>query len=77
MKSAEIKDLSVKELQERIDVEKAQLSKLKLQHGVSPIENPSIIKIPRKSPLRTSSKRTEKPLYSQSLPLVFVTGLNG
>ena len=42
MKSAEIKDLSVKELQERIDVEKAQLSKLKLQHGVSPIENPSI-----------------------------------
>ena len=37
MKSAEIKDLSVKELQERIDVEKAQLSKLKLQHGVSPI----------------------------------------
>ena len=44
MKSAEIKDLSVKELQERIDVEKAQLSKLKLQHGVSPIENPSIIK---------------------------------
>lgn len=36
-----------------------------------------LLKIPRKSPLRTSSKRTEKPLYSQSLPLVFVTGLNG
>ena len=47
MKSAEIKDLSVKELQERIDVEKA-LSKLKLQHGVSPIENPSIIKKSRR-----------------------------
>ena len=46
MKSAEIKDLSVKELQERIDVEKAQLSKLKLQHGVSP--NPSIIKKSRR-----------------------------
>ena len=45
MKSAEIKDLSVKE---RIDVEKAQLSKLKLQHGVSPIENPSIIKKSRR-----------------------------
>ena len=43
MKSAEIKDLSVKELQERIDVEKAQLSKLK-----SPIENPSIIKKSRR-----------------------------
>lgn len=48
MKSAEIKDLLVKELQERIDVEKAQLSKLKLQHGVSPIENPSIIKKSRR-----------------------------
>lgn len=35
MKSAEIKDLSVKELQERIDVEKAQLSKLKLQHELA------------------------------------------
>ena len=33
MKSAEIKDLSVKELQ---------------QHGVSPIENPSIIKKSRR-----------------------------
>ena len=48
MKSAEIKDLSVKELQERIDVEKAQLSKRKLQQGVWPIENPSIIKISRR-----------------------------
>ena len=48
MKSAEIKDLSVKELQERIDVEKAQLSQLKLPHGVSPIEHPSIIKKSRR-----------------------------
>ena len=44
MKSAEIKDLSVKELQERIDAEKAQLATLKVQHAVSPVENPSIIK---------------------------------
>lgn len=44
MKSAEIKDLSIKDLQERIDAEKAQLAKLKVQHAVSPVENPSIIK---------------------------------
>ena len=33
MKSAEIKDISTKDLQERIE-----------QHAVSPVENPSIIK---------------------------------
>ena len=35
MKSAEIKELSVKELQERIEAQKAQLTKLKVQHAVS------------------------------------------
>ncbi|MCI7140147.1 50S ribosomal protein L29 [Alistipes sp.] len=44
MKSAEIKDLSTKDLVERIEAEKAQLAKLKVQHAVSPVENPSIIK---------------------------------
>ena len=44
MKSAEIKELSVKELQERIEAQKAQLTKLKVQHAVSPVEDPSIIK---------------------------------
>ena len=44
MKSAELKDLSIKDLQERIEAEKAQLAKLKVQHAVSPVENPSIIK---------------------------------
>ena len=44
MKSAEIKDLSVKDHAERIETEKAQLATLKVQHAVSPIENPSIIK---------------------------------
>ena len=44
MKSAEIKDISTKDLQESIETEKAQLAKLKVQHAVSPVENPSIIK---------------------------------
>ncbi len=43
MKSAEIKDLSVKDLEERIAAEKAKLTQLKVQHAVSPVENPSII----------------------------------
>ena len=48
MKSAEIKDMSIQDLQERIEAEKAQLNKLKVQHAVSPVENPSIIKKSRR-----------------------------
>ena len=44
MKSAEIREVSAKDLQERIETEKVQLAKLKVQHAVSPVENPSIIK---------------------------------
>ena len=52
MKSAEIKELSVKELQERIEAQKAQLTKLKVQHAVSPVEVPSIIKKSRRDSAR-------------------------
>ena len=48
MKSAEIRELSIKDLQERIEAEKAQLAKLNVQHTVSPVENPSIIKKSRR-----------------------------
>ena len=48
MKSAEIKDMSIQDLQERIDAEKSKLSQLKVQHAVSPVENPSIIKKSRR-----------------------------
>ena len=48
MKSAEIKDMSIQDLQERIESEKAKLSQLKVQHAVSPVENPSIIKKSRR-----------------------------
>ena len=48
MKSAEIKDMSTQDLQERIDAEKVKLSQLKIQHAVSPVENPSIIKKSRR-----------------------------
>ena len=48
MKSAEIKDMSIQDLQERIEAEKAKLSQLKVQHAVSPIENPSIIQKSRR-----------------------------
>ena len=48
MKSAEIKDMTVQDLQERIATEKANLATLKVQHVISPVENPSIIKKSRR-----------------------------
>ena len=48
MKSAEIKEMSVQDLEERIAAEKANLAMLKVQHAVSPVENPSIIKKSRR-----------------------------
>ncbi len=60
MKSAEIKELSIKDLQERIEAEKAQLAKLKVQHAVSPVENPSIIKKNRRDIARMLTILREK-----------------
>ncbi|MFI3319256.1 MAG: 50S ribosomal protein L29 [Rikenellaceae bacterium] len=60
MKSAEIKELSVQDLQERIAAEKAQLSKLKVQHAVAPVENPSIIKKARRDIARMITILQEK-----------------
>ena len=40
--------MPLKDLQERIESEKAQLAQLKVQHAVSPIENPSVIKKSRR-----------------------------
>lgn len=48
MKTAEIKDMSVQDLTERIAAEKAKLATMNVQHAVSPVENPSIIKKTRR-----------------------------
>ena len=48
MKTAEIKDMTVQDLQERIASEKARLATMKVQNAVSPVENPSEIKKTRR-----------------------------
>ncbi len=48
MKTAEIKEMSVQDLQERIAAEKTKLATMKVQHAVSPVENPSLIKKTRR-----------------------------
>ena len=41
---SEIKELTTKELEERTDAEKGTLVKLKMNHAVSPLDNPLKIK---------------------------------
>ncbi|MGP8216366.1 MAG: 50S ribosomal protein L29 [Bacteroidia bacterium] len=48
MEAVEIKKLSDSELKEKISSEQSLLAKLKLQHGVSPIENPMRVRAQRK-----------------------------
>ncbi len=49
MKITEIRELSAKDLQERIDAERANLSQLKMNHAISPLEDSSQIKKARKN----------------------------
>lgn len=49
MKKEDIKQLSTSDLRERIKEEKSALSKLKLNHAVSPIENPAKIRLNRRT----------------------------
>lgn len=49
MKQSEIAGLSDTELKDRLAEEKAQLTKLELNHSVSPIENPLKIRTTRRT----------------------------
>ncbi len=60
MKAQEIRELSVEELKERIEAEKVALNTMKLQHAVTPVENPTTINKLRKDIARMQTILTEK-----------------
>jgi large subunit ribosomal protein L29 len=62
MKTAEIRELTIKELEERIETEKAQLLKLKLNHTISPLDNPMKITVSRKNIARMKTILCERNL---------------
>jgi large subunit ribosomal protein L29 len=49
MKTKEIRELSIKEMEERIDAEKNTLVRLRLNHAISPLDNPMKIRHTRKN----------------------------
>ncbi len=56
MKPNVIREMSTNELKERLDEEQKQLEKLKLNHAVSPLENPLKIKLYRKTVARIKTE---------------------
>ncbi len=60
MKALEIRELSVEDLKERIEAEKVRLNTMKLEHSVSPVENPTVINKLRKDIARMQTILAEK-----------------
>lgn len=62
MKNSEIRELSLKELKERIDTERENLVRLKMNHAVSPLDNPIKLKDSRKDIARLLTELRKREL---------------
>ncbi len=60
MKIKEVKELETKELVEKLEVAKAELETLKLNHNISPLENPSQIKAARRDIARMMTELSSR-----------------
>jgi large subunit ribosomal protein L29 len=62
MKTAEIKELTSKEIVERLQVEKENLVRLRMNHAVSPLDNPMKIKESKQTIARLKTVLREREL---------------
>ena len=62
MKVTEIKELTVKEIVERLQIEKENLVRLRLNHAVSPLENPQVLKESKQTIARLKTVLREREL---------------
>lgn len=60
MENKDIVALSLSELKDKIKEEKAAINKMKINHAVSPVENPMKIRESRKLIARLSTELTKK-----------------
>jgi large subunit ribosomal protein L29 len=66
MKYSEIKELSDKELVEKIKDEKVNLVTMKMNHAISPLENPLVIRETRKTIARLKTELRKRQLKQQN-----------
>ena len=62
MKNSEIKELTTKEIAERIDAEKDKLTRMTLNHAVSPLDNPITLKEVRRDIARLKTEMRKRQL---------------
>ena len=60
MKTSEIREMSIADLRERIELEKANLDTMKINHAISPLEDTSKIAKARKDIARMMTILAEK-----------------
>ena len=66
MKSSEIRELTKEELQERLDSEESMLVRMKMNHAVSPLDNPNKIVETRKNIARLKTEFRARQIAEQS-----------
>lgn len=62
MKNSEVRELSTKELRERIDTEKENLVRMRLNHAVSPLDNPIRLRDLKKDVARLMTELKKRDL---------------
>lgn len=65
MKTREIKELTTAEIQERVAAENEALVRMKLNHAISPLDNPSLIKETRRTIARLNTELRYRELNQQ------------
>ena len=66
MKSSEIRELSDKELEERLENEENMLVRMKMNHAVSPLDNPNKIVETRRNIARLKTEMRTRVIQEQS-----------
>ncbi len=66
MKSSEIKELSIQELQERLESEETLMVRMKMNHAVSPLDNPNKIVETRRNVARLKTEMRVRQNQVQS-----------
>ncbi len=60
MKANEVRELTTKELEERLVADQDQLAKVKINHTITPLDNPSQIKEMRKNVARIKTELQQR-----------------
>ena len=65
MKKAELKELTVKELQERLEVAEKEYVQQKINHSISPLDNPLKIRADRRMIARMKTELSDRELNTK------------